>query len=94
SHGQKQRVAIARALITNPDLLFADEPVSALDPFIRSKILGLFRQKMEQGMAIVLISHDLEIFERIKGSRALTGSSANKRSGFVINALAMATLCF
>ncbi len=61
SHGQKQRVAIARALITNPDLLFADEPVSALDPFIRSKILGLFRQKMEQGMAIVLISHDLEI---------------------------------
>ena len=62
SHGQKQRVAIARALITKPDLLFADEPVSALDPFVRAGILGLFRHKMEKkGMALVLISHDLEI---------------------------------
>lgn len=61
SHGQKQRVAIARALITEPKLLFADEPVSALDPYTRSRILGLFRQKQKERMAIVLISHDLEI---------------------------------
>ena len=61
SHGQKQRVAIARALVTKPKLLFADEPVSAVDSYTRSKILGLFRQKQKERMALVLISHDLEI---------------------------------
>jgi len=61
SHGQKQRVAIARALILKPKLLFADEPVSALDPYTRSRILGLFRHRQKEQMALVLISHDLEI---------------------------------
>ncbi len=61
SHGQKQRVAIARALITKPHLLFADEPVSAVDTYTRSRILGLFREKQKERMALVLISHDLEI---------------------------------
>ncbi len=61
SHGQKQRVAIARALITKPKLLFADEPVSAVDSYTCSRILGLFRQKQKERMALVLISHDLEI---------------------------------
>jgi peptide/nickel transport system ATP-binding protein len=61
SHGQKQRVAISRALITKPKLLFADEPVSAVDSYTRSRILGLFRQKQKEQMALVLISHDLEI---------------------------------
>ncbi len=61
SHGQKQRVAIAKALLLNPALLFADEPVSAVDPHIRSRILGLFRNRQKQGMALVMISHDLEI---------------------------------
>lgn len=48
-------------MITKPKLLFADEPVSALDPYTRSRILGLFRQKQKERMSIVLISHDLEI---------------------------------
>ncbi|MCF8144791.1 MAG: ATP-binding cassette domain-containing protein [Deltaproteobacteria bacterium] len=61
SHGQKQRAAIAKALLLNPALLFADEPVSAVDPHIRSRILGLFRNRQKQGMALVMISHDLEI---------------------------------
>ncbi len=61
SHGQKQRIAIARALITKPKLLFADEPVSAVDTYTCSRILGLLRQKQKEQMALVLISHDLEI---------------------------------
>lgn len=65
SHGQKQRVAIAKALILNPNLLFADEPVSALDPFIRSKILRVFKRHLDNGMSLVLITHDLEIVKLI-----------------------------
>ena len=61
SHGQKQRAAIVKALLLTPALLFADEPVSAVDPHVRSRILGLFRNRQKQGMALVMISHDLEI---------------------------------
>lgn len=61
SHGQKQRIAIVKSLLLKPVLLFADEPVSAVDPHTRSRILGLFRHKQKQGMALVMISHDLEI---------------------------------
>jgi oligopeptide/dipeptide ABC transporter ATP-binding protein len=61
SGGQAQRVMLALALAGNPRLLIADEPTSALDAITRSEILGLVERLVEEfGLALLLISHDLE----------------------------------
>ena len=61
SGGQCQRVAIARAIVTNPDILLADEPTGALDTKSGQQIMDIFRKLSEQGMTILMITHEQTI---------------------------------
>ena len=66
SGGQKQRVAIARAMVNNPKILLADEPTGALDQKSGEQIMELFSKLNEEGVTIVMITHDAKVAARAK----------------------------
>ena len=70
SGGQQQRVAIARALAIMPKLMLFDEPTSALDPELRHEVLKVMRDLAEEGMTMVVVTHEME-FARKVGSRLI-----------------------
>ena len=61
SGGQQQRVAIARALATEPSIILADEPTGALDTRTGNDILDIFTQLHDQGITIVMVTHEAEV---------------------------------
>jgi putative ABC transport system ATP-binding protein len=66
SGGQQQRVAIARALTNQPSLLLADEPTGNLDSRTSIDIMGVFQKLNDQGMTIVMVTHELDIAQYTK----------------------------
>lgn len=63
SGGQNQRVAIARAIVNNPKVLLADEPTGALDSQSGEQVMDIFRRLNQDGVTIVMITHEREIAE-------------------------------
>jgi polar amino acid transport system ATP-binding protein len=70
SGGQQQRVAIARALAMNPRIMLFDEPTSALDPEMIQEVLDVMLQLAEEGMTMVVVSHEMG-FARAAADRAV-----------------------
>ena len=60
SGGQQQRVAIARALAMKPQVMLFDEPTSALDPELRDEVLRVMRQLVEEGMTMIVVTHEMQ----------------------------------
>lgn len=68
SGGQQQRVAIARALAMDPKLILFDEPTSALDPELVGEVLGVMRMLAEQGMTMIVVTHEIGFAREVADS--------------------------
>ena len=65
SGGQQQRVAIARAMATDPEIIYFDEPTSALDPELTAEVLGSMRQLAEDGMTMLVVTHEMSFAKNV-----------------------------
>ena len=86
SGGQQQRVAIARALVNKPSLLLADEPTGNLDSQTSIEIMGVFQKLNDQGITIIMVTHELDVarFTKrmviLRDGKILTDEAVQNRS--------------
>ena len=66
SGGEQQRVAIARALVANPSIILADEPTGNLDSVSTNEIISIFCRLNQEGITIILVTHEMEIAHQAK----------------------------
>jgi polar amino acid transport system ATP-binding protein len=71
SGGQQQRVAIARALVMEPSVMLFDEPTSALDPELVNDVLSVMEQLAEEGMTMVVVTHEMAFARKVASEVAL-----------------------
>ena len=81
SGGQQQRVAIARALAMEPKMMLFDEPTSALDPELVGEVLAVMKQLAEEGMTMVVVTHEMGFAREVADRGAVHGRWAHRRGG-------------
>lgn len=81
SGGQQQRVAIARALATSPEIIYFDEPTSALDPELTGEVLAVMRQLAEEGMTMLVVTHELGFARHVSTKVVFMENGAIVESG-------------